>query len=365
MVCAPMSHTSLVSSEGTSGGSLHSPDRFVVFRWLLVVTEGLSIWITWPLWQVRVWPPMLPLVEHLPQVDFAVLLLASLAVAVVRPATGLALHSVLLLAAMSRDQMRLQPEFISQAILLWGTLPWKTTRAIARAHLIALWFFGGFHKLISPSFYTGDARWLVTSFFPSTPHSVSTLIGVSVAVLEMSLAGCALVPRTRPLAVRMAYLFHVGIVLTLGFGLRWDEAVWPWNLALAAAGYVFVGSWENTFREELRPLGIALRGAVALILTVPLGYDFGLVDTYLGHVLYSNDAPQAWIRTIDGRRQSIDTRPKLKVPVPQIDRLYIGYFAAAAGPGDQLEIADPRLWHRWRGTDRRVISYEQVVGSGR
>jgi hypothetical protein len=354
----------MLDGSSTRGESAGWPDRFAAFRWLLVVTQALSIWITWPVWHYRIWPPMLPLVDR-PHINFGVLLLASLAIVLVRPAVGIALHTVLLLVAMLCDQMRLQPEFISQAILLWGTLAWPTGRAVARAHLIALWFFGGLHKLVSPSFYSGDAHWLVTSFFPSAPHSLSAVIGASLALFEMSLAVCALMPRTRPIAVRMAYCFHVGVVVTLAFGLRWDEAVWGWNLALAAAGYVFIGSWEESLAGQWRHLTFSMRGAIALILFSPLGYDFGLVDTYLGHVLYSNDAPLAWIRTIDGQRHAIDTRPQLKVPVPQVERLYAGYFAAVAGPGDQLETFDPRLWSRVRKRDHRVIAYDDLPATRR
>jgi hypothetical protein len=103
---------------------------------------------------------------------------------------------------------------------------------------------------------------------------------------------------------------------------------------------------------------------VGLILLLPLMYDSGWIDTYLCHVLYSSHEPTAWIRTADGRRVLIDTRPQLKVPVPQIERLYAGYFAAVAGPRDELEIFDPRWYSRWRMGDRRVIGYERAVREG-
>jgi hypothetical protein len=257
--------------------------------------------------------------------------------------------------------MRLQPEFISQAILLWGTLPWAAARTVSRAHLIALWFYSGFHKLDCPYFYTGDAHWLVTSFFPAANAGISAAVGVSLALAEIILAVCAVLPRTRSVAVWMAYFFHLTIVVTLALGLGWDEAVWPWNMALAAAGYVFIDSWKETPTAQLRRLGLAMRMAVGLILLLPLAYDSGWVDTYLCHVLYSSHAPLAWIRTSDGRRVLIDTRPKLKVPVPQIERLYVAYFAAVAAPGDELEIFDPRLCSRWRMREHRVIGYERVM----
>ena len=337
---------------------LPAADRFVAFRWLLVVTQALCIWVTWPLWQVRVAPPMLPLLD-VPQIGYGPLLLASLAVVLMHGAAGVMLHSALLLAAMVSDQMRLQPELISQAILLWGTLPWGAARSVARAHLIALWFYSGFHKLDCPYFYSGDAHWLVTSLFPAAGVGISTAVGVGLALAEISLAVCALLPQTRTLAVWMAYFFHLGIVGTLALGLGWDPAVWPWNLALAAAGYVFIGSWKATPTAEFRQLSVVLRLAVGLILLSPLLYDSGWIDTYLCHVLYSSHAPLAWIRTSDGRRELIDTRPQLNVPVPQIERLYAASFAATAAPGDELEIFDPRGCSRWRAREHRIIGYER------
>jgi len=333
---------------------------FVTFRWLLVATQSATILTTWPLWNVRTSPPMLPVWDG-PQVSFGVLLLASLAVILIRPRLGIILHSALLLVAMSLDQMRLQPEFISQAILLWGTLPSRAARTICRAHLIALWFFSGFHKLLCPGFYSGDAHWLVTSFFPGASPTLTAFVGFMIAVSEMTLAVVALLPATRTYAVRLACALHLGILCILMFGLHWDEAVWPWNLALAVAGPVMIGSWKGELKFNFSSLKLAARAAVAFILIGPFAYYPGLLDTYLCHVLYSNHAPVAWIRRADGHTSYIDTRTQLSVPVPQVHRLYEAHFNAVAQPGDRLEIFDPRLWYRWRRIDQRVIIYENTT----
>ncbi len=129
------------------------------------------------------------------------------------------------------------------------------------------------------------------------------------------------------------------------------------------AGAVLIGSWKETPAEQFRKLGLAMRIAVGLVLLVPLAYDAGCIDTYLCHVLYSSHAPLGWIRTADGRRELIDTRPQLKVPVPQIERFYAAYFAAVAHPGDELEIFDPRWISRLRSREHRVFAYEQVLKS--
>jgi hypothetical protein len=207
-------------------------DRFLAFRWFVVYMQAASIWITWPLWNVRLSPPQLPAMA-VPQIDFGWLLLGSLLIILIHGRIGVIAHTVLLAGAMFSDQMRLQPEFLSQAILLWGTLPIRGARAACRAHLIALWFYAGLNKLTCPLYYSGDARWLVGAFFPQASEMVSSTVGVVIALAEISLAVCAVLPRLRLLAVGLAYALHLGIVVTLAFGLNWDAAVWPWNLSLA------------------------------------------------------------------------------------------------------------------------------------
>ena len=51
---------------------------FLVLRWFVVCTQAATIWLTWPLWQVRISPPLLPLADVY-QIDFGHLLLGSLA----------------------------------------------------------------------------------------------------------------------------------------------------------------------------------------------------------------------------------------------------------------------------------------------
>ena len=153
-----------------------------LFRCLLVAAQGATIVVTWPLWQVRFSPPMLPVLGG-PQWNFGLLLLASLGYVLWRPRLGLLAHTCLLIVAAAQDQMRLQPEFISLTILLWGTLPSRGAQLTARVHLIALWFFAGLHKLTSPGFATGDAHWLVTSFVPNATQTVSSAVAFMIATV--------------------------------------------------------------------------------------------------------------------------------------------------------------------------------------
>ncbi len=96
--------------------------------------------------------PALPL----PQLDLGLLLLASLAVIAVAPRAGLVMHAVLVVVAMCLDQMRMQPPIISQILLLWSTLSVRSAVIIGRAHLLALWFYAGAYKLLSPYYLDGD-----------------------------------------------------------------------------------------------------------------------------------------------------------------------------------------------------------------
>ena len=84
----------------------------LLFRWLVVGAQAVTLGLTWPLWQHRTMPPMLPAVD-IPSPDMGWPLLGSLVLVLAAPRWGVALHGILLLAAILMDQMRLQPEFIS------------------------------------------------------------------------------------------------------------------------------------------------------------------------------------------------------------------------------------------------------------
>src|SRR5688572_17005835 len=98
-------------------------------RWLIVACQAASVLLTWPLWQVRrndALPPNLPaldlaLLDSL-QMPCGELLLATLVIALIWPRMGAYCHAAVLAASILLDQMRIQPEFISLAILLLGTL---------------------------------------------------------------------------------------------------------------------------------------------------------------------------------------------------------------------------------------------------
>src|SRR5262245_23276833 len=127
-------------------------DRWILRVWL-AGCQAIAIWLTWHLWQARGpgLAPNLPLVEagwiDACQMNLAWPLLLSLVLAVVWSKVGVVAHCALLVLAIALDQMRIQPEFVSVAILLAGTLARRGPLLLARCHLVSLWSFAGLHKL--------------------------------------------------------------------------------------------------------------------------------------------------------------------------------------------------------------------------
>ena len=72
-----------MSSPNRSAGGREAAAE-IPLRWLLIAAQAVTLWITWPLCQVRTQPPPLPLLP-LPQFDMGVPLLASLAAIAFRP----------------------------------------------------------------------------------------------------------------------------------------------------------------------------------------------------------------------------------------------------------------------------------------
>ena len=321
------------------------------FRWVLILTQATTILVTWPVWQIRTAPPMLPAVSWL-QLDMGPLLLISLAMICVAPRCGMLVHTALVVWAMGLDQMRMQPPIISQVLLLWSTLPGRSAVTIGRVHLLALWFYAGAYKLLSPYYVQGDPQWLLRSLYPSATDGMCLAFAWMVICAELGLAFGAWFRRTRFVAGPAAFAVHLGILFSLSpMGINWDPAVWAWNFALALSGLVLIQGWETRLLDDLRGGPAWLTAVAAVLLLAPLGYSFGVVDTCFCHLLYSNHVPQARIHTADGSVTLIDTRPQLNVPVPQIPRLLRAHFQAVGGPADRLEVWDPRWWYRHRGLE--------------
>jgi hypothetical protein len=326
----------------------------LAFRWLVVGCQVATLLITWPLWQVHDSPPMVPLVS-LPAADLGIALLVSLAIVLIAPVPGLALHTLLLLYAIAIDQTRLQPEIVSLTFLMWGSLPNPTAKTFARAHLVSMWCFAGVNKLASPNFIDGTSQWMLSGLVSEPSPWLRDNVGYIIAFSEMGIGILALMPRTRKLAALAAFGLHTGILLDLSpRGHDWNEAVWPWNVALALAGFALIATWkEHPFRcvaicpAKLRPLLI-------LLVIAPAGFYVGITDAYLAHNLYSSNTANATVRCARSclpNQQPSSTWTAFNVPLPPEHRIFKNYFAESCRPGDVLTIRDTRWWYRRSGKD--------------
>ena len=313
------------------------PWPLMLFRWLVVATQAAAVCITWPLWQVRQDPPLLP-VLNLPQFDTGWLMLASLAVVLLAPRLGVALHAVVLASAILLDQTRLQPEFVFTWFLLLGTLPAAEAKLLGRMHLAALWFFSGFHKIISPGYYGMFTAFLWPQLAPTGSEAGGPWMAGFVAAVEMLLGLLVLVPRSRRIAAWLALALHAGVLAAL-VRIDWNVAIWPWNVALAFSGLALVRPWRESLAEDFARAGVLCRVAAVVLLISPLGYYLGIVDAYLAHCLYSANLPMAHWR---GRELVGYTLASLHVPLPPTYRTYKAYFHAVAEPGEEMVIDDPR-----------------------
>jgi hypothetical protein len=262
----------------------------------------------------------------------------------------------------------MQPELISMWLLMLGTLAAPWARTIARTHLITIWFFAAIHKLLCARYYVhtvpDQLMWLTGNGEP-WPGVFDVLRG-GVALFEMSLAVLAVIPRTRKWCGWQAALFHLGILQYLMFWLRstngrlgWNEAVWPWNVALVPAAYILIRPWQTTAWQDWRQRGWPVRAVVVFMCLYPLGYYFGLVDAYMAHCLYSWNTPVAAIIKPGEPPDQIIELEKLHIPFPPAPRLYEAYFDKVAQPGDELILNDYRTWAQhqpgWKSVDGIAI----------
>jgi hypothetical protein len=332
--------------------------RMLAFRSLVVACQMATLWITWPLWQVRESPPMLPALP-LPAFDLGWPLICSLLLVLVAPLPGITLQTILLLYAALIDQTRLQPEVVSLTFLLWGTVPNLTAQGFARVHLLTLWLFAGFHKLLSPAFMNDTAPRLLTGFPLDLPHWLISHAGYVIAFTELGTGLLALSRRTRLAAALVAFGLHTAILLNLShLGINRNDAVWPWNVALAFAGFALIAPWKESLLSSVAMCHVLARPLLVCLLVAPLGFYLGLTDAYLAHNLYSANTPQA---TVVCRGECLPHQNPnaiwevLHVPPPPEQRLFEQYFDLTCRPGDQLLIRDSRWWFTWHGLASRRV----------
>ena len=311
-----------------------------MFRVLLSACLATTVLLTWPLWQVRDFPPMLPVAEF-PQMSTGWLLLAACGLLAVWPRLGLAVCWISFTLAMLLDQTRIQPQVVSMLMLSLATIKWQPGVLVARSSLVSLWLFAGIHKVISPGYYQFFVPWLLG---PEWETASGIAVAAGLAVGEIALGIGCLVPATRWLAAVGGLLLHLAaLVLLSPSGLNWNSAVWPWNLALAATGLAVVLPWRGWGLGECwqESPGLVKAWAVGL-LVMPMGYYVGIVDAYLAGCVYAYNTPQARLCTVFDRTDIGGLDKDLNVPLPPAPRLFRALFLQVGRPGSWLEIEDPR-----------------------
>lgn len=333
------------------------------FRGLLAASQIATVILTWKVWQVREYPPLLPLLP-VSQFDMAWPMMAAIAASFFCPRYGLPLQAATLLWAIVADQARIQPHMISMLYLSCGTIPGRPGGVVmARGSLIALWFFSGVHKLTSPAFFTLGVPWLLGSLGLPRTGGLPILCGMCIGATEVLLGVGCLVPRLRKAVAMSAFLFHAAILTVLSpLGINWNPEVLPWNAVLACAGFALIAPWRGpalgaAWRESSR----LARVAAGLLLVSPVGYWLGFVDAYLAHCLYSENTPRAYVCTPFDRRDIQLMCGAAGIQMPPAHRLFEPLFLGMGRSGEWLEIEDPRWVARWRGLAPRKVMWSDLL----
>lgn len=351
-------------------GGPDAPDSACQWPWLcrgiLVAAQMATVVITWPSWQRREMPPLLPLLP-VPQADVGGIVLGSLGLVFFRPLVGLPLHALLLLYAFVADQSRMMPHTISLFLLTCGTTGRPAAALVARGSLVSLWFFAGIHKLTSRDFFLETTPWLLSHVAPEAAGHWAAALGIAIGTLEISLACGCLVPALRRATAGAACLFHAGTLALLSpLVIGWNPEVWPWNAALAGASPLLLLPWRGRGLGDIwqQAAPWARRVAVGL-LVLPVGYWFGLVDAYLAHCLYSTNVPRAIVCTPFSRVDLLARCGRLGVQVPPAHRHFERLFRGVGRPGEWLEVEDPRWIARLLGFERRKVRWADLVSRDR
>lgn len=313
-----------------------APSRLGSFPYCLllfgVVCQGITVWITWPLWQSRAEPPHLPTFD-LPQVSFGWMMIASLTAALKWPRVGVTSHWIVLIVASVFDQFRLQPQFFATAILMTACV-WPWARIAARWFLASTWLWSGLHKFLSPDWF-GHASYGLIERSGLDAESVYLPFALMVALTEVAIGMLACL---RPKWAAVACVpMHLGIVAFLSpMLLNWNESVIPWNLSMAV-----IGSWVMWHAESWKPTRRWETVVAAVWLIAPAGFFVGWIDHGFAGVLYSDSLPRGWITTSSGVH-AIRGWGDLAVPFPNERRTLRMYFERWAEPGDKLHVSDPR-----------------------
>lgn len=315
---------------------------------MLAFIQAAMVCTTWSLWSARDVPANLPIAGALPSISVGWLVLACCVLVVARPREGIVVNAVVLALAMALDQLRLQPEFVSVAVLLVATGPWRLSRVLGWGALSSLWLWAGIGKLLSADFE--PIAELATSRL-----GVGGLAGLAVWAIpfgEIALGLGALVARTRRWAGWAGAALH--LVAPFALDLTSRSPIFWWNLGLAAAAVVLLALEAPAPDPRPLPSPALARGLLVVLFTYPALAYIGTIDPYLGHHLYSGDVPTAVVCRTDGTDDTasavacsdfgiLATRGALGVPIPPTARMFERWFVAGCTPGEQLQVTGMRL----------------------
>jgi hypothetical protein len=328
--------TSLSAAKSRATGLLHRPA--VVVPATASLCQAATIALTWRLWENRAFPPNIPVVGFLGDLSYALPLFATALASAVWPRRAGPVFLVVLAAAVLGDQTRIQPEVISLALLMVLPAFGDDGIRVSRWHLSALWLWSGLNKALSSGWTlpTGSAAFIATSLHVGGAKPV---VAVLLPAAEITLGLTSLWPRAWAVTRIGAVLVHVCILLTLSpLFADWNSAVWPWNVALAVAGFWLFRPGDVPRRP---PAKWAAAAGVVLVVSPVLFYA-GVSDAYLSHNLYTDNTARGLVCT--GPHECSDplvvTYDALNVPLPPEERLYRAVFDKTCNPDQRLTVTE-------------------------
>jgi len=302
--------------------------------WIAIASQLVTVAITWPLWQIRSEPPLLPLIPHtMPQWNFGWLMVGSCLLVSIRPWIGVWIHLVIILVACLFDEMRTQPQFFAIWVLML-TAAKPSLEPVAKWFLISMWLWAGLHKILSPDWLSHSTTDLLVriSLDPGVWHWPFA-IGIAVSEIFTGVVAIFFPKKGAYLCV----LMHLGIILFLSpIGLNWNYSVFPWNFATAVLGFRILRKSTTSLPHTAWECAVA-----GILLLYPAGFYMGWVDHGISFVFYSGHKPEGIICTGDSI-DKIRGWKNINVPFPNERRLLRRYFEAVAKPGHKLHIHDPR-----------------------
>ncbi|MGI9519768.1 MAG: hypothetical protein ACR2NP_22125 [Pirellulaceae bacterium] len=309
------------------------------FLMLTVVVASLvsTILITWPLWELRVYPPNLRLFTWLPPMSMGIVLLLALYGVLLCPRRWFFVWVALLLLAFATDLIRCQPQMVGLTVLMAGCI-FERLQDLVRWYLISMWLWAGVHKLLSP-YWLGPVSYTVLDRMGFEAGDYYYMYAIIVPVLEIGLALLAwLKPRV---AAPACLLLHLGIAAQLVF-MQWNYSVGPWNIATGAAGaWLLWRCGEVNGARQMWPQPIWQQVTAALMLIIPAGIYYGVTPQLVAHVLYSDNMPKAVVLR-SNQHETISTWESLRVPFPGETWTYSRYFAEVGYQGDVMLVS--RVW---------------------